>query len=128
MIEREKFLKALKRLAHKGPIDRKYGICMNVNLYLGELKAGISTGRTYDIIGELAEGWPEHSGEYNYPIPSTNNKIAKANNYYNTRLQNKQNKLWTRKQKLLRNSLINYIIKKMEANNENIEDEVLYRL
>lgn len=114
--EARRLLKGLKRLAHKGPIDKKFGICMNLDLVLEEMKAGISTGRTYDLIGKLAEGWPEHSGNYNYPIPSTNKKIKEPDTYYDGRLNH--DKLWKRKQKLLRMSLISYIIKKLEAMDE----------
>ena len=103
-------LDALINIRDNGAENKKFGICLNVQIQIHSSIA--DTKDIYLFINDMSQGWPHHSGMENYPIPSTNKKILSASAYYDTRY-NSPNRLWQGRQRYLRNDLIKYMIKRL---------------
>lgn len=82
-----------------------YGICPN--LYRIGLRSS-EAKRVITRFKEIAKGWPLHSGDYNYPIPSDDPSFTSKEKYENTR------KHWTNKNGELRKDLLMYCIYTLE--------------
>lgn len=54
-------LDGLKIIKEKGPGNTAYGICYNIT-------RGPTDG--YEVVGQYAVGWNEHSGDIGNPVPS----------------------------------------------------------
>tara|TARA_R110000744_G_scaffold270813_1_gene383910 strand:- start:41 stop:436 length:396 start_codon:yes stop_codon:yes gene_type:complete len=78
------------------------GICANLDYALQQAQCSKLT--TYKLMSYYAIGWEPHTGDENYPIAG----------YYD-RDENDNKVLWVGKQLELRQSLIRYIIAKLEA-------------
>lgn len=64
-------------IATHGPRFDNCGICMNIDMEIDESTGGLPLEEVFDIRGkvrekfsELAQKWPQFSGNFDYPVPS----------------------------------------------------------
>ena len=78
-IPREALIESLNTLrvhANNSGVPMKFdGICVNVWYYLmTEHKLDFAQGRIITVLCDLFQGWPEHTGEWGYPVPYNGNE------------------------------------------------------
>lgn len=67
---RKAMLAALKLIKHdESLINKKEGICGNLDDVLYEIFEYEAWHEAYDHTGRLASKWPKHSGNRSYPVP-----------------------------------------------------------
>lgn len=104
--ERVAYLAALREMldaakSGKGQAEPACGICMNLARLLPHADVGT---RPFFVVAELSKGWPQHTGEYEAPVPGRARGRA----------------VWQGNQASLRISLLEHLIGKLaDETNQN---------